>query len=64
MAPSDTNGFADPYVKLMLHPPAANDPSENKARRTKIVKHSLNPSWNESFELYVVRSSSTSSACC
>ena len=52
LAPSDTNGFADPYVKLALHPVAANDPSDNKGRRTKTVKRSLNPVWNESFELY------------
>ncbi|MCL7043837.1 hypothetical protein MKW94_011482 [Papaver nudicaule] len=40
----DPNGFSDPYVKLQL----------GKQRlKTKVVKKSLNPSWNEDFSFRV-----------
>lgn len=40
----DPNGFSDPYVKLQL----------GKQRfKTKVVKKSLNPSWDEEFSFRV-----------
>uniref|UniRef100_A0A3P9P708 C2 domain-containing protein n=1 Tax=Poecilia reticulata TaxID=8081 RepID=A0A3P9P708_POERE len=39
----DFNGLADPYVKLHLLPGA----SKANKLKTKTIRNSLNPSWNE-----------------
>lgn len=43
LKPMDSNGFADPYVKLHLLPGA----SKSNKLRTKTLKTTLNPVWNE-----------------
>eukprot|EP00026_Physarum_polycephalum_P008099 Phypoly_transcript_08177.p1 GENE.Phypoly_transcript_08177~~Phypoly_transcript_08177.p1 ORF type:complete len:299 (+),score=44.93 Phypoly_transcript_08177:569-1465(+) len=42
---ADANGFSDPYVNIRLW----NSPDEQK-QRTKIIKKTLNPEWNEHFK--------------
>uniref|UniRef100_A0A4W5KKC1 Rabphilin 3A homolog (mouse), b n=1 Tax=Hucho hucho TaxID=62062 RepID=A0A4W5KKC1_9TELE len=44
LKPMDSNGLADPYVKLHLLPGA----SKSNKLRTKTLKGTLNPVWNES----------------
>lgn len=42
LAVADTNGLSDPYAVLQLG---------KSRKKTKIIKKTLNPSWNESFDL-------------
>lgn len=48
LKPMDSNGLADPYVKLHLLPGA----SKSNKLRTKTIKNTLNPVWNETLVYY------------
>ncbi|KAH9280557.1 Protein kinase C, brain isozyme [Echinococcus granulosus] len=49
LVPMDPNGLADPYVKLKL----TCDGERNRKFKTKVVKASLNPEWNEKFVIEI-----------
>ena len=49
LAPTDLNGFADPYCQIQLIGVSQN--SDGTIRRTQVKKKSTNPIWDEYFSL-------------
>ena len=47
----DPNGLADPYCKLKLIPSDSSGSTRDSKQKSKTIKSTLNPAWNESFTL-------------
>lgn len=45
LAAMDSNGLSDPFVEISLH--------KDLALKTKVIKGTLNPFWNEKFTLHI-----------
>lgn len=52
LIPMDPNGLSDPYVKLKVIPHNESSKAGGK-QKTKLLKGTLNPTWNETFSLSV-----------